>query len=204
MGAYKYLEELWRKKQSDVLRFVLRMRSWEYRQLPVIHKVNRPSRTDKARKLGYKAKQGYVIYRIRIRRGGRKRPVSKGIVYSKPVNQGINQLKPNRSHRAIAEERVGRRCRNLRVLNSYWVGQDGTFKFFEVIMVDPFHKAVRRDPRINWIATNKHKHRESRGLTAAGKKHRGLLARGNKAHQIRPSQKQSWMRRNRISLWRFR
>ena len=204
MGAYKYLEELWRKKQSDVLRFVLRMRSWEYRQLPVIHKCHRPSRTDKARKLGYKSKQGYVIYRIRIRRGGRKRPVSKGIVYGKPVNQGINQLKPNRSHRAIAEERVGRRARNLRVLNSYWVGQDGTFKFFEVIMVDPNHKAVTRDARINWIASNKQKHRESRGLTAAGKKHRGLLARGHKANQQRPSQKQSWLRRNRISLWRYR
>ena len=116
MGAYKYLEELWRKKQSDVFRFVLRMRSWEYRQLPVIHKVNRPSRIDKARKLGYKAKQGYVIYRIRIRRGGRKRPVSKGIVYGKPVNQGINQLKPTRSHKAIAEERVGRR-KQMRALH---------------------------------------------------------------------------------------
>jgi hypothetical protein len=30
-GAYKYLEELWRKKQSDVLRFLLRVRVWEYR-----------------------------------------------------------------------------------------------------------------------------------------------------------------------------
>ena len=204
MGAYKYLEELWRKKQSDVLRFVLRMRSWEYRQLPVIHKATRSSRPEKARKLGYKRKQGYVIYRIRIRRGGRKKPVSKGIVYGKPVTQGINQLKPTRSHRAIAEERVGRRCSNLRVLNSYWVGQDGTFKFFEVIMVDPSHKAVRRDGRINWIASNKHKHRENRGLTAAGIKHRGLLVKGNRQSQNRPSQKQSWLRRNQISLRRYR
>ena len=73
MGAYKYLQELWRKKQSDVIRFVMRVRCWEYRQLPVVHKVQRPSRLDKARALGYKAKQGYVLYRIRIRRGGRKR-----------------------------------------------------------------------------------------------------------------------------------
>jgi large subunit ribosomal protein L15e len=174
MGAYKYLEELWRKKQSDVLRFVLRLRSWEYRQLPVIHKVQRSSRPEKARKLGYKRKQGYVIYRIRIRRGGRKRPVGKGIVYGKPVNQGITQLKPGRSHRAIAEDRIGRRCKNLRVLNSYWVGQDGTYKFFEVIVVDPFHKAIRRDPRQNWIVSHKQKHRENRGLTGAGKKHRGM------------------------------
>ena len=32
MGAYKYLEEVWRKKQSDVLRFLLRLRAWQYRQ----------------------------------------------------------------------------------------------------------------------------------------------------------------------------
>ena len=131
------------------------MRSWEYRQLPVIHKVQRSSRPDKARKLGYKKKQGYVIYRIRIRRGGRKRPVAKGIVYGKPVNQGVNQLKPARSHRAIAEERVGAKLYNLRVLNSYWVGQDGAFKFYEVILVDPNHKAVRRNAKINWISSNK-------------------------------------------------
>ena len=68
------------------MRFVLRMRAWEYRQLAVIHRVTRPSRPEKARKLGYKRKQGYVVYRIRIRRGGRKKPVAKGIVYGKPVN----------------------------------------------------------------------------------------------------------------------
>lgn len=81
MGAYKYLEELWKKKQSDVMRFILRLRAWEYRQLPVIHKATRPSRPDKARRLGYKAKEGYIIYRTRVRRGGRKKPVSKGRVF---------------------------------------------------------------------------------------------------------------------------
>ena len=72
MGAYKYLEEIWKKKQSDLMRFVLRMRTWEYRQLPAIHRCSHPSRPEKARKLGYKAKQGFVVYRVRIRRGGRK------------------------------------------------------------------------------------------------------------------------------------
>ena len=71
------MEELWKKKQSDVLRFLLRVRCWEYRQLPAVHRATRPSRPDKARRLGYKAKQGYVIYRVRVRRGGRKRPVYK-------------------------------------------------------------------------------------------------------------------------------
>jgi hypothetical protein len=57
VGAYKYVEELWRKKQSDVLRFLLRVRCWEYRQLPGIVRITRPTRPDKARRLGFKAKQ---------------------------------------------------------------------------------------------------------------------------------------------------
>merc|ERR1712124_179663 len=127
-------------------------------------------RPEKARKLGYKRAQGYVVYRIRIRRGGRKRLVRKGIVHGKPVHQGIRKLKKERTHKSTAEERVGRKCSNLRVLNSYWVGQDAAFKFYEVVMVDPNHKNIRRNPQINWICSAKHNHRELRGVTATGRK----------------------------------
>ena len=204
MGAYKYLEELWRKKQSDLCRFVLRVRTWEYRQLPVIHKCTRPSRPDKARKVGYKAKQGYVVYRIRIRRGGRKRNTPKGCVYGKPRNLGIAKLKAARTLKSVAEERVGRKCSNLRVLNSYWVGQDASFKFFEIVMVDPSHKAIRRDPRINWIVSSKHKNRQLRGLTATGKKARGMNQKGHKAMKKRPSRRSDWKNRNTQKFWRYR
>ena len=71
------MEELCKKKQSDVLRFLLRVRCWEYRQLPGIVRLTQPSRPDKARRMGYKAKQGVVIYRVRVRRGGRKKKVPK-------------------------------------------------------------------------------------------------------------------------------
>merc|ERR1719384_851147 len=81
---------------------------WEYRQLPAMHRCSRPSRPDKARKVGYKAKQGFVIYRARIKRGDRKKRVSKGIVYGKPCHQGIKKWKMVRSLRCVAEERVGR------------------------------------------------------------------------------------------------
>ncbi len=60
MGAYKYMTEIYRKKQSDVLRFLLRVRTWQYRQLSTIHRTPRPTRPDKARRLGYRAKQGNV------------------------------------------------------------------------------------------------------------------------------------------------
>jgi len=198
MGAYKYLEELWKKKQSDVLKFTLRVRCWEYRQLPAVHRATRPTRPDKARRLGYKAKQGYVIYRVRIRRGGRKRTVSKGIVYGKPATQGVNQLKFERSLRSKAEERVGRRCGNLRVLNSYWVNQDASYKYYEVILVDPAHKTIRNDPRINWICKSVMKHRELRGLTSTGKHSRG--SRAIKGSSRRGMQK----RLDTLSLRRYR
>ena len=73
----QYVEELYKRKQSDVLRFLLRVRCWEYRQLPGIMRLTGPTRPDKARRMGYKAKQGYVVYRVRVRRGGRKKPVHK-------------------------------------------------------------------------------------------------------------------------------
>ena len=108
-----------------------------------------------------------------------------GATYGKPVRQGVNHLKFQRGLRSVAEERVGRRCGNLRVLNSYWINQDGVHKYYEVILVDPSHKAVRigiilyasrlmsdqirRDPRINWIVKPVHKRREARGLTSIGK-----------------------------------
>lgn len=46
---------------------------------------------------------GYVIFRIRVRRGGRKRPVAKGATYGKPKSHGVNQLKPTRNLQSIAE-----------------------------------------------------------------------------------------------------
>ena len=97
MGAYKYIQELYRKKQSDVLRYLLRIRVWQYRQMSKIHRVPRPSRPDKARRLGYRAKQGFMVFRSRVRRGGRKRPVPKGCCYGKPKSCGVNHLKPKRN-----------------------------------------------------------------------------------------------------------
>jgi large subunit ribosomal protein L15e len=204
MGAYRYLQELWKKKQCETMQFILRIRTWEYRQLPTMHRVTRPSRPDKARRLGYKAKQGVVIYRCAVRRGSRKTMVAKGIVYGKPKSQGVNQMKATRNLRALAEERCGRKMQDLRVLNSYWVGQDGTYKYYEIIMVDPHHNAIRNDARMNWICRGHQKHRELHGLTSAGRSSRGLRVRGNKDNKKRPSRRANYLRRNRVNLHRYR
>merc|ERR1712203_2222 len=205
MGAYKYMTEMYRKKQSDVMRYLLRIRCWHYRQLTKVHRAPRSTRPDKARRLGYKNKQGFVIYRIAMRRGGRKRPVAKGCPYGKPKTSGaVKEQKPERNLQSIAEERVGRRVKGLRVLNSYWVGQDSTYKYFEIIMIDPHHKAITRDPKINWMCSAVAKHRELRGLTAAGKSSRGL-GKGRRFTQTKGgSRRARWLRRNSLKLRRKR
>merc|ERR1712224_30222 len=203
MVANNYISELWRKKQTNVLRYLLRLRCWEYRQLPGIVRIKRPSRSDAAKRAGYKAKQGYVIYRVRVRRGNRKKPQPNGIVYGRPSNHGITLLKPKRNLRVVAEGRVGRRCGSLRLLNSYWINQDSTYKYFEVIMIEPFHKVTRHDCRINWICYPTHIHREMRGITCAGRHSRGLSGKGHLFNKATPSRRAFWKRQQlRLSLLR--
>lgn len=197
MGAYKYIQEFHKKKQSDVMRFIQRMRTWQLRQLPAVHRATRPTRPEKARRLGYKAKQGFVVYRVRVRRGNRKKPLAKGINYGKPSCAGINEKKPTRKLQSVAEERVGRRCGALRVLNSYWMGQDSTYKFYEVILVDPMHKTIRTDANSNWICNSVMKHRELRGQTAAGKRSRGLGKGHGYSKTIGGSTNTNWKARNK-------
>ncbi|KAJ1058855.1 hypothetical protein K5549_020812, partial [Capra hircus] len=191
-GAHEYIQELWRKKQSDVMRFLLR-----YRQLSALHRAPCPTRLDKARRLGY------VICRIRVRRGGRKRPVPKGATYGKPVHHGVNQLKFARSLQSVAEEHPGRHCGALRVLNSYWVGEDSMYRFFEVILIDPFHKTIRRNPDTQWITKPAHKRREKRGLASAGTKSRGL-GKGHRCHHtVGGCRRAAWRTRNTLQLRRY-
>jgi large subunit ribosomal protein L15e len=198
------MEEMYKKKQSDVLRFLLRMRNWEWRHLPSIHRAPRPTRPDKARRLGYKAKQGFDIYRGRVRRRNRKKPVPTRLTNGKPKNQGVTHLKPKRQHRNLAEERAGRKLGGLRLLNSYWVNQDSTYKYYECIMIDPAHNCIRGDPRINWICKASMKHRELRGVTSAGRHSRGMLHKGIGTHKIRPSIASVWKKNNTTKFRRYR
>jgi large subunit ribosomal protein L15e len=185
--AYKYIAEAWKKPEESFVEELMRQRLIEWRKEPAIVHVEKPTRLDRARKLGYKAKQGFIIVRVRVRRGGlRKQRPKAG---RRPKRMGVRKYKPAKSLRLIAEERAARKFPNLEVLNSYWVGEDGRFKWFEVIMVDPHHPAVKADRDINWICQKQHKGRVFRGLTSAGKKVRGLRKKGRGAEKARPSRK---------------
>ncbi|MEM1659916.1 MAG: 50S ribosomal protein L15e [Candidatus Bathyarchaeia archaeon] len=185
--AYKYVAQAWKKPDESYVGELMRQRLIEWRRQPAVVRIEKPTRIDRARKLGYKAKQGFIVVRVRVRRGGlRKERPSSG---RRPKRMGVNKYKPAKSLRLIAEERAARKFPNLEVLNSYWVGEDGRYKWFEVIMVDPHHPAIRADKDINWICEKQHKGRVFRGLTSAGKKVRGLRKRGHGAEKARPSKK---------------
>jgi len=114
-----------------------------WRRQPAITRVEKPTRLGRARKLGYKAKQGFVVARVRVRRGGVGRTRPK--MGRRQKRMGFAKLKPAKSLRRIAEERAAKKFPNLEVLNSYWVWEDGRFKWFEAILVDPSHPSIQSD-----------------------------------------------------------
>jgi large subunit ribosomal protein L15e len=98
---------------------------------------------------------------------------------------GMRKITPRKSIQWIAEERVSRKYPNMQVLNSYWVGEDGKHKWYEVIVVDPNHPVIKKDPQLKWICNVRG--RAERGLTSAGRKGRGLRTRGKGTEKTRPS-----------------
>jgi len=185
--VYKYVARAWKKPEASFVRELMWQRVIDWRRQPAILRVEKPTRLDRARKLGYKAKQGFVIVRVRARRGGFRRVRPKA--GRRPKRMGVAKLKPAKSLRLIAEERAARKFPNMEVLNSYWVWEDGRSKWFEVIMVDPNHPAIKSDKDVNWICDAVHRGRVFRGLTSAGKEVRGLRHKGRGAEKARPSRK---------------
>ncbi|MHC1605092.1 MAG: 50S ribosomal protein L15e [Candidatus Methanofastidiosia archaeon] len=185
MGYYEYVRDAWKNPDKSYVRELLRERLPRWNKEETIVRVDKPTRIDRARSLGYRAKQGYVVVRVRVRRGGRRklRPTAR----RRPKRFGVKKFSAKKSIQLIAEERVQRKFPNLEVLNSYWVGETGQRKYFEVILVDPFHPAIASDPRINWICERQHTRRVFRGKTSAGRKSRGLGNKGKGAEKIRPS-----------------
>jgi len=165
--AYKYVARAWKRPEASFVKELMWQRAIEWRRQPTIHRIERPTRLDRARKLGYKAKQGFVVVRVRIRRGGPRRPRPRA--GRRPKRMGVAELKAAKSLRLIAEERAARKFPNMEVLNSYWVWEDGRFKWFEVIMVD---RTILSGLSLG------HEGRVFRGLTSAGKKVRGLQHKG--------------------------
>lgn len=146
MGFYKYVQKTF--QQEYAARSPLyRQRLQQWRKGPSIARVEKPTNIARARVLGYRAKREFVIARVRVPRGKRRR--------SKP-DQGRKPAKtrkyenPGKSWQWFAEQRAARRFPNLRVVNSYWVGEDGSAQYYEVIMLNPCSSKPKRKSKPAW------------------------------------------------------
>jgi len=183
-SGYSYVKESFEKHEKG-FQTPHWYRGIEYRKGKSIERVDRPTKIHRARTLGYKAKQGYIIVRARIRKGGahKIRP-KRG---RKPRAMGVTRYTTGKNLQWIAEERSQRKYPNMQVLNSYQVYADGKNWYYEVILVDPSHPVIKADPKINWICEAQHSKRVTRGLTSAGKRSRGLHKKGWGSEKTRPS-----------------
>ena len=154
-GIYQFLRQLWKAPKSI---YRPKVRLWK----SSFERLDSPSRLDRARGLGYKAKEGYIIVRARMKKGRRKREnPRKG---RKPHSQGY-YFTTKQSKQAILEKRAARKYPNMEVVNSYYAGESGTHKYYEVILVDPVKNK-------KWAGQRR---RAFRGLTSAARRSRGLL-----------------------------
>ena len=136
-GLYQHVRDTWRRPKDALPHMYRQQRMAQWRREPVNCRIERPTRLDAARRMGYKAKQGVILIRTRVRRGG----LRKGKIHMKrkPSKAGVSKITMAKNTQRIAEERVNRHFPNLEVLNSYWVGQDGKHKYYEVILIDTHH-----------------------------------------------------------------
>jgi large subunit ribosomal protein L15e len=188
-GISQILRNIWKKPSTDLLKD----RLIQWRQENAIVKVDKPLRLDKARALGYKAKNGIIVVRVKLKRGGRKR--SRVGVKGRKSRKQTNRKTLKMNYRWVAEMRAAREYPTLEVLNSYWIGKDGKNYYFEVILVDPSKPEIKSDRVLNWIVDKKNSKRAERGLTSAAKKSRGLRSKRDDM-KVRPSLR-SWNRRGK-------
>lgn len=194
MNAAKHIQatiqKQWKRETEGDTNYgtIFRSRMMEYRRTPeAVAKVDKPFNIARARALGYKAKPGVAVARVRIRKGGgmflRPRRARK------PKRMGIRSMTRRKGIQVMAEERAQRHFPNMEVMNSYKVGMDGKQYYFEVILIDPKNPSIIADKDMNWIVESQHHGRVFRGKTSAGQKSRGLRnpagARGTE--KIRPS-----------------
>ncbi len=195
MGAYKYIRDFWAEKKSEIFQLLMKQRVMEWRRQPAVVRIERPTNLWRARVLGWRPKQGFILVRVRVRKGGQRKPRPRSGRKTKSL--GVTGHTVRKSLQWIAEERAARKYRNCEVLNSYWVGEDGQYVYYEVILVERDNPVIKKDKVIAWITEKQHRGRVFRGLTSAGKKARGLRNKGRGAEKVRPSRRAAIKRRAR-------
>ncbi|HIA96892.1 MAG TPA: 50S ribosomal protein L15e [Candidatus Nitrosopelagicus sp.] len=138
-------EQIWIKMWKDNSA-ELREKAILWRKQNAMIRIAKPSRISRARRLGYKAKQGIVVVRMRVGTGGMRKQRPRG--GRRPKHLGVTRIKAAVSMKQVAERRVLERYRNMKLFGSYFLYKDGMYYWFEVILADPSHKRIAKDKEI--------------------------------------------------------
>lgn len=193
MGYIQEIRETWNNREdSPELKAIWQQRMINWRKGDAVVRIEHPTRLDRARSIGYKAKQGYLVVRVRLPRGGRIRHKFKG--GRKPTKMR-RKLILDMNYQTIAERRANKRYVNCEVLNSYFLAKDGKHYWYEVVLLD--RAQVSRYEGMEWVNAPANRGRIYRGLTSSARKSRGLRRKGMGAEKIRPSKRSNWLRRGK-------
>ncbi len=173
MGASKYIREAFQNEWKGVkdenydYALIMRKRGIEFRnEERAVVKVDHPTNLVSARSVGYKAKQGIFVVRVRVRKGTgtHHRPKNK----RRPKRQGKNKLSRRLSTQAMSEQKASKYYENAEALGSYKIAEDGKWHYFEVVLADRTAPSVVNDKNLKWLSSGTARGRAERGKTYAG------------------------------------
>ena len=124
----------------------LRNRAINWRRQNAMTRIDRPSRLLRARRLGYKAKEGIIVVRMRVGTGGMSKQRPRG--GRRPKHLGVTRIKADVNMQEVAERRVLENHRNMKLLGSYFLYRDGKHIWYEVILADPSHPRIAKDKEL--------------------------------------------------------
>ena len=124
----------------------LRNRAINWRRQNAMTRIDRPSRLLRARRLGYKAKEGIIVVRMRVGTGGMRKQRPRG--GRRPKHLGVTRIKADVNMQEVAERRVLENHRNMKLLGSYFLYRDGKHIWYEVILADPSHPRIAKDKEL--------------------------------------------------------
>ena len=133
--------KMWKENSTE-----LRAKAVIWRKQNAVTSVDKPSRITRARRLGYKAKQGIAFVRMRVGTGGMRRQRPRG--GRRPKHLGVTRIKAAVSMKQVAERRVLERYPNMKLLGSYFLYKDGMHYWFEIILADPSHPSIIKDKEL--------------------------------------------------------
>ena len=124
----------------------LRNRAITWRRQNAMLRIDRPSRLLRARRLGYKAKEGIIVVRMRVGMGGMRKQRPRG--GRRPKHLGVTRIKADINMQQVAENRTLEKYANMKRLGSYFLYKDGHYIWYEIILADPSHPRIAKDKEL--------------------------------------------------------